>query len=462
MNLPTTAIVTLAFALLPFAALAGAPGDLDPSFGMGGLVTGPRGDDSGAAIQADGKIVVALEDFYTFKVLRYEADGALDQTFGTGGEVVVSFAPDDRAAATSAAIEFGGKIILGGWHEEPTGDPYFPFWPREVVLVRLLPDGSFDSTFGVGGIVGSSVIGAVYDIELLADGRIVTLGTGVGGYVFRRYLNDGSVDVTFGDAGVSAIAGSGGHSLSRMQLQADGKLVAVGKLRRPGNDDFFIARHLTDGGADLSFGNAGSVETDFGFNGSDSALAVVVQPDQKLLVVGFASGQGGMVRYLPDGTLDLDFGTAGLLRTQLFLVGFAVVLKGDGRFVVAGTLWDNTHYDFAVARFLADGSPDLTFGIGGGIFTPDSPNSEYPSDVFLHPPGKILVVGNSSNDVRLARYLGEAEAPPMIPSLSLVGLLTLAALIALAAFAQNRSADPRSRSTWYGTKNPRPDKPSDA
>jgi len=143
---------------LNFASFAfAAPGNLDPTFGMGGKVTTAVGtEDRGNAmvLQPDGKIVVGGRTRpgatrYDFALARYNADGSLDTSFGTGGTVLTSLnratAPEDEILAL--VLQPDGKIIAVGSARAASGAFI------STGIVRYNPNGSLDSSFGNGGIV---------------------------------------------------------------------------------------------------------------------------------------------------------------------------------------------------------------------------------------------------------------------------------------------------------------------
>src|SRR5207249_1968519 len=145
-----------------------------------------------------------------------------------------------------------------------------------------------------------------------------------------------------------------------LALQGDGKVVAAGERRAcvggehdgercqvtddcsafPCVADFALARYRADGSVDLTFGSGGRVVTDFG--GDDTAFALAVQPDGKIVVAGVSTGGGTMdfalARYDSDGALDTTFGSGGRVVTDLGGQdeAFALLIQPDGRLVAAG------------------------------------------------------------------------------------------------------------------------------
>jgi len=376
-------------------------GDLDVIFGTGGkIITDFGGTDQGNAIalQKDGKIVVAGTSINNFAVARYNTDGSLDSTFGTGGKVITDFGKDDLGQAV--ALQKNGKIVVAGT-SDAGGD-------NDFAIARYNTDGSLDLTFGAGGQVTTD-FGGENDfgnaVVLQKDGKIVVAGrsdTGGEGFDFAvaRYNMDGSLDLTFGDGGKVTTDFGGSDFGNAVVLQKDGKIVVAGFSA----DDFAVARYNTDGSLDMSFGDDGQVTTDFG--GSDFGNAVVLQKDGKIVVAGSSADDFAVVRYNTDGSLDSTFGTGGKVITDFGGADFgnAIAMQKDGKIVVAGT----SDLDFAIARYNTDGSLDSTFGTGGKIIT-DFGGTDRGNAIALQKNGKIVVAGRSNaggnNDFAIARYV---------------------------------------------------------
>ncbi|NCT84773.1 MAG: hypothetical protein GXC94_16625 [Comamonadaceae bacterium] len=191
----------------------------------------------------------------------------------------------------------------------------------------------------------------------------------------------GDIDTSFGGGVLVTPGGITDDYVRGLAVQADGKVLVVGHgvFNVATGTDFMLLRHLRDGGLDNGFGNGGKVATAFNNGGrSDEALAVAVQPDGKILVAG-ASDQGtsgydfALARYNADGTLDASFGHGGRVTTS-FGNGddkaYALLLQPDGKIVLAGGSNQGlTGNDFALARYLPDGSLDAGFGNGGQVLT---------------------------------------------------------------------------------------------
>jgi uncharacterized delta-60 repeat protein/uncharacterized repeat protein (TIGR01451 family) len=412
-------VLALVAGALPAAAVA-APGTLDPSFGTGGEVTTDFGGSDSAeavAIQSDGKIVAVGGTFSfpsgDFALARYNADGSLDPSFGSGGKVTTDFGGFD--AASAAVIQPDGRIVAAG--RSGSGD---------FALARYNTDGSLDTTFGNGGKLTTDFGGfdAAFGVALQADGKIVAAGQGGpgGGFALARYNTDGSLDPSFGSGGeVTTHFTSGFEVVIAVAIQLDGKIVVTGQTFAGGFQQFALARYNTDGSLDTSFASGGIVATNFGF---DSAFggALAIQPDGKIVAAGRAGTDFLLARYNGDGSLDATFGSGGIVTTDfggtVFDAAFGVALQSNGKIVAAGGTFNGfvgPSADFALARYNPDGSLDASFGSGGKVTT-DFGGFDVARSVALQADGKIVAAGTggAGSDFALARYLGDAVGADLL------------------------------------------------
>lgn len=233
-------------------------GSLDPTFGSDGKVTTgfpSAADFAGAvALQPDGKIIVAgatLAGFRSaFALVRYNADGSLDEGFGDGGRVATSFA-ETSDFGNAVAVQPTGKIVVAGYA--------FASFHSDFALARYKADGTLDSSFGAGGKV-TTFLGAgdslAWALALQPDGKIVAGGSGhPGSFALARYRDDGSLDQGFGSGGkvTTAVGPREEGMINALALQPDGKLVAAGWTTTCTNGDFALARYNTDGSLDRTF-----------------------------------------------------------------------------------------------------------------------------------------------------------------------------------------------------------------
>jgi len=331
------------------------------------------------SLQADGKIVVAGSSSFgsaRFALARYGIDGSLDSGFSSGGTVTTSFSRFD-AAANGVAIQPDGKIIAVGFTN--TSFVGLAFNP-DFALARYNTDGSLDSTFGVGGKVTTDFNGlgdVASGVAIQGDGRIVVVGSSqvtplapeVTQFSIARYNTDGTLDLTFGIGGkVRPFFFGQFDQANALALLPDGKIIVAGVVSNfnlLSASDFGMIRLNTDGSTDTTFGSNGKVTTDFSSE-FDSAHAIAIQPNGKIILVGVVSKVGisqnstdfAIARYNSDGGLDATFGSAGKVTTDFF--GFsnsanAVVIQQDGRIIAAGRANSGIIGDFAVARYNGDG-----------------------------------------------------------------------------------------------------------
>ena len=345
----------------------GSSGKLDASFGRGGkAVIDLDGGATAVAIQRDGKIVVAGwtgTDKSNFALVRYTRGGKLDARFGKGGKVVTDFGVGRDDWANSVVVQSDGRIVVAG-----TSD-------SEFALVRYAPGGTLDASFGTRGKVLTDIRGRYDDASALAlqkDGRIVVGGSSGDRrsvFVLVRYTGNGKPDTTFGHGGkvLTDLGGTYPEGTEAVAVQEDGKVVAVGGCPARGtksDSDFAVVRYTSNGKMDTSFGQGGKVLTDFGGRFDDSASALVIQPDGKLVVAGGTGtrfkGDFALVRYTTGGGLDVSFGKGGKVRTNLGGDDWvnSIAAQADGKIVAAGASESSPRdhggcgsCDFALARY---------------------------------------------------------------------------------------------------------------
>jgi uncharacterized delta-60 repeat protein len=423
--------ISLYFALS--ASISAAPGDLDPTFGNGGIVITRDSSQhsfdyaSGMAIQSDGKIVVVGEGSagsgnWDFAAVRYHTDGSLDTSFGSSGIVItpLTFAYD---GARSVAIQASGKIVVAGCVFAGPGSSSFG-------VVRYSPNGTLDASFnGTGKVITSvdNLRGCATSVAIQSDSKIVVAGSSGNGlnsdFAVVRYNTDGSLDATFNGTG-KVITHSGGGAIS-VAIQSDAKIIAAGGSQ----NGFTLVRYHTDGTLDTSFNGTGKVTTQIG-NTSSVAYSVVVQSDGKIVAAG--SSHDGLsqlnftlVRYNADGSLDPTFNGSGKVVTPVGSSNSearSVAIQGDGKIIVAGQSSDSTGTgsDFAVVRYNKNGSLDTTFNGTGKVIT-SIDLRDLVSAAAIQPDGKIVVAGFADDgsdffDYVVVRYQGDAP-PSACPNL---------------------------------------------
>ena len=352
---------------------------LDSSFGTNGIVHTMVGYGSAkghsVAIQSDGKIVMVGETGIAANlqaaVVRFNADGTLDSSFGDDGEVLIPQI-GERDYLLDVAIQSDGKIVASGY-TQVAGD---------IIVVRLNTDGTLDTSFDTDGIVVidfEQVFNIGETVAIQSDGKILIGGDTNDDFMLARLNADGSLDNTFGIAGMAKTEfGTNPSFVKDITIQADGKIVASGFfINDLSQENFAVARYNTDGTPDVSFGTAGMKTIDSqSFHAYSEA--VCIQSDGKILLGGHEWIDYGpkydftVVRLLADGSLDNTFGTDGVATARVVDGENYVndmLVQDDGKIILAGRTVLGQDYNFAAARFNSDGSLDLSFTPTGMIDT---------------------------------------------------------------------------------------------
>ena len=438
-------------------------GALDTTFGGTGMVTtdvSPLEDRSfSVAVQPDLKVVAYGSGFSSpsgpsapnqVEVVRYNADGSLDASFGSAGKVILGNL-STTSYGKGLALQSDGKIVLVGTYYDAAKAH------NDFEVVRLNANGSLDTTFGGGT---GKVITAVTPYEddatglmLQADGKIVVEGqavtsatttttknrgvvttttTSTYGVAILRYNADGSLDTSFGTGGKAIV--SPAHLLpgtppqvDSMAIDSGGRILIVGDIPYllSGSSQYYegnILRFTAAGRLDTTFGSGGQVTMLPPGAMSSEIRDVGLQSTGKIVVVGSGSqSPSGLARYNTDGSLDTTFGTNGFSPLSSRVnVWNPFVIQPDDKIVagcqplVNGVADVNTW----LMRVLADGtSADPTFGQGGLAEAAFGVNT-LTRGMAVGPDGRIVVASSETsltysspmNQFRIARFLGDPHA----------------------------------------------------
>gem|GEM_PF-590244 len=410
----------------------------DATFGSGGAVTqGSRSTANGVAITPAGNIVVAAEsNFDVFAAVQFTLAGAVDNSFGNAGEMDVSFGPSYGAnEANAVALTSSGQILLAG---RVIGVNL----PGDFALARLSSDGSLDATFGPdqnGTVVSqfqTSVTNGARAMALQSDGKIVTVGSAWSAttrlFSVTRYNEDGSLDSSFGTDG-TVETDMTNNPFKRdnyddaVAIDSQQRIVVAGSVDVAGGGTAMaLARYLSNGSLDSTFGTGGIVIAALQSPAVNTATSLAIDANGDILVGGGTTAPHGqfrsfaLARFTPNGALDTNFGGGtGWVQTSFSGSGSAtgMAIQTDDKIVLAGSVaGGNTGSDFAVARYNTDGSLDSSFGAGTGKVTTDfgpigtSPAQDDAYGMTIDAQGRIIVAGASTaanhfeNGFALARY----------------------------------------------------------
>jgi uncharacterized delta-60 repeat protein len=326
-------------------------GTLDTSFGSGGSVMIKFGDLNdlltGLALQPDGKILVAGSGFAggSGQLVRLNADGSFDTSFGTDG--FVALFPETPGGFV---LQPDGKILL-------EGSSFTSNFVNVSQLQRYNSNGTLDTTFGTDGAVATLALG---NITLLPSGKFLITSGGLSLGAVARYNTNGSLDTTFGISGQSSALSAPAVAVQSGGKIITAGTIATSLSLTGNSSGFGLMRFNASGTPDGTFGTRSGVVTPFPGFLTANVSALAIQTNGDVVAVGGANngtltpaGPFALARYLSTGQLDTTFGTDGLVTTSFGSANQAVIsavtLQTDGKVVVAGS---DGAGDLVVARYL--------------------------------------------------------------------------------------------------------------
>ncbi len=383
----------------------GQTGLVDLEFGNKGIITDSYSVTANmnghtSVLQPDGKFIMAGGNSSNqVTLMRYTQNGWLDNSFGTNGKSLISSPPGSNLGGISAslAVQTNGKIIYASGSS------------GKITLVRLKPNGTFDSSFGINGISYSPTVAlwgsTVGKVIVKADGKIVTAGTGYYNvntpyFEVAQFLPNGKLDSSFAVNGFfhySAGAGGAGHSLA---LLPNDHIIVAG-IRFPLG--VMAGVNLKPNGViDSSYGTNGVVTCQAFLNNKALYCRVSLQNDNKVLLLGCGIWSGnrkgiGLGRFNINGKPDSAFAYLGTLTTTFENFGDSpqgVNEQFDGTLVISG--YSNVSSNkFAMMRLKSNGTTDTTYGRLGKVLTAVPGNGGVIDNSFMQPDGKIVLTGST-------------------------------------------------------------------
>jgi len=322
-------------------------------------------------------------------LVLYAQDGQLDTSFGNGGYVQTDFFGFTDWGFAIALQNDNAIVAVGS--AETSLDDYVP------ALIRYLPDGSVDTSFGVNGIVttefNSQVIDYYSDVVIQDDQKIIA-GGHFGDFndqniMLSRYQPNGDLDASFGTAGI-VVTDIGDNRFGTMVIQDDGKILVGGTSEPQSQQEIMLVRYLTDGSFDPSFGNNGVVITDVP-SSSTNVTRIVVLDDGKILLGASTSGIFKIFKYNVDGSPDTSFGTDGVISTGFTDNAGSFDITSEGKIFVAVGNCANDECQSYLLTYLEDGTLDTTIG-NNGVVTITIPDFSA-GTVLMQENQRVLVLG---------------------------------------------------------------------
>ena len=316
-----------------------ANGNVDASFGAGGVAPFFPGVVRSLVLQADGRIIAAGNagnNLNRFTVARYNTDGTLDHTFGTQGWISSS-----SGVLAAVTLDDLGRIVLAGHDSNGTNSDFR--------VTRLNYNGTLDLSFGSQGTVLTNVRGGhdyAYAVACRADGGIVVAGSsrstaGKDDFAVVQYLTDGTLDSSFSGDGIVTTAIGTLNDVAMAVTTVSGYIVVGGYSQTTTGRDFAFAKYSSGGTLTTNFSSDGKTTVPMG-TGNDEVHDLVVQPNGAIVAVGVLEGtidSFAIARLTSTGTLDTNFSSDGkytlsLNSTDSSACGAA--LRSDGHIVVSG------------------------------------------------------------------------------------------------------------------------------
>jgi uncharacterized delta-60 repeat protein len=279
-------------------------GVLDTSFGTQGRTTtdffGARDRAFAVEVQPDNGIIVVGDAISggrsDFAIARYDANGAIDATFGgSGNGKVATDIAGGVDIAKNVVLEDGGTILVTGTITLGNSSVL-----ANAGLARYTATGALDPGFGVDGILSIAQMSLGEGLALQPDGKILLAGhvpvAGRANFAVMRLSGGGIPDPSFGSGGLTTVGFTSQDDYGRdVTLDAAGRVLVSGQASNLSNPDFAVARFDSAGVLDGGFDTDGRFRVDF-FGASDSAENLAVQADGKIVLGGFAVN-GTSTRY---------------------------------------------------------------------------------------------------------------------------------------------------------------------
>ncbi len=419
--------IFLAALLGSTGSVCAADGDLDPLWNSDGVatigVTDTIYQGYRIALQCDGKVVVAgiangAGESADLAVVRFNADGSLDSSFGTAGLFAINVG-DFGSSGLDLAIQPDGKIVVVGtvYNDIFSGGIGF-------LVIRLTNGGVPDSTFSGDGIFGFNFDGSSWAqaVAIQDDGRIVIVGrtNNLSAMAVARLTTGGALDSSFsGDGKVLVDFTMGDDEAWDVVMQEDGRILVVGDADTGVGSVAVVVRLLSNGTLDTTFGSGGGGGAAINFGYDSFGRAIALQKDGKIVIAGITDSATSVAvaRLTTGGLLDPTFSGDGMVTRDFNYgpdEGWDVAMQGDGRIVVAGSGYvDGLHY-VALLRFTTDGTPDPTLG-GYGYSLVSFGFNAFGRGVAIQPHDHKIVAtgfvqaGSSESSLTVIRAIGNTD-----------------------------------------------------
>lgn len=395
-------------------------------------------------------------------MLRFDACGKIDSTFGTNGKVIHTFS--QRNIGFDYALQPDGKIVVAGMQAPSNaGSQQIPF------VARYNADGSVDNTFATGGTNSLQFdpisSGRFFTTIVMKGGRILCVGIssgningGVSGIGAMRFLPNGNLDATFSGDGITRLPAFGnkiyfndfsGHLLK------DGRIISIGTvILNPSFDNQMAA---------AAFDSTGVVDNTFGASGYFEDTEVTAgnrvfsakQSDDKIVFGADLSGNASIVvkRLTTSGAIDLSFGSTGRVALP-YANGFGIlkgikILSNDKILLFINNQSTGL---YSLHQLTKDGITDTSFGVNGAL-TISYPGTGYFNQAVELTNGQLVVSGYRAGDVIVSRLTGSSSVPKLTNSCTLLSANLANPTATYQWFVNGTSIPLATTSTYSATQN---------
>jgi uncharacterized delta-60 repeat protein len=385
-----------------------ANGNLDNSFGSQGVSFISPGDPINIfefypmAVFVDGKIYasgyITQGDKGDMFIVSLKSDGTEDDSFGNNGRLILDLDNTNDLAGSIGVQPTTSKLLIAATAVYDSQ----PVYQLKYVVTRINKDGTPDQNFGNNSLVfdDKSLSETFYASTIvLSDGKILSGGYAWNGmdrdFLITKFLTNGTIDSTFNLTGqVFADFGAADQILQLKELPG-GKLMAYGKS----GTRFAMARYNADGTRDNTFNGTGLFVLDTGLPFS----TISIDPDGKIVLAGSTFdgsnvGEAALVRLNANGTFDNTFGSGGKKTDN---TGFNVLssiysdIQADQKIIVAGRYVENGQSNIFLIKYEANGSRDISFGVNGIVTSNFGSDDYYIGGIKVLDDNNILVTGSS-------------------------------------------------------------------
>lgn len=371
-------------------------------------------------------------------VFKMHSNGTFDENFDNDGVSLIGTSEwSTTLRFRDAVLQADGKLVILARQWEFNGDP-------TVSLTRILPDGSLDATFGIGGVQVTRETGARLEpTSLVATSdnslfvsvtRRLTSNYSVSNPWIFKYTSAGILDPSFTDSNAKAgkvhpVIGDGTGWSFNLYLTSSDKILITGDANFSEVNNAVVARLNSDGSFDTSFSGNGYIEWPYGQNNSPDGFShAVVSSTGVITLLAYSSAPAisdMVIQLRPDGTLNPSFGTSGILqylvhnRSNVDWVNNSQIIESDGAFTIIGVGSIDSYTDSRfslVSKITANGNLLTGFGTNGVVNVAPDDNA-YLDTIFRLNNTDSLIAGDViENNMKLGIVMKIGASPVAAPS----------------------------------------------